>query len=341
MKRNYLTCLVIGLLLVLFCFPLVTDASETSQTDDLLFEKIKEDYLAYISENPDLIYENDMTVDDIKIDHYYNRHNGYDIVQMWYVDYSYDFGLKTIDLGDYEFLTNHCNFEYFFAYNDGNFIHIRDAYASGLLTDKDIYLISKEAEKNVVSWNNPFVDVDMDDWHYESVECVYGYDLFSGLTENTFGPDVEMTRAMTVTILWRMAGSPTGYQNTFEDVLEDKWYTDAVAWATSKGIVYGVTESSFAPDAFVTREQITAMIYRYAKHLNMGHTDLTDDINNHKYIDQNEIGSWAHESMSWAHANKLIYGRQMGDMLYIAPQGNATRAEFAAIITRFIDLCDM
>lgn len=177
----------------------------------------------------------------------------------------------------------------------------------------------------------PFTDVE-GHWAEDAIRYVYERGLMNGMEADLFLPDGEMTRAMLVTTLYRMEGSPKpGPDNPFTDVNSDAWYTDAVLWASENGIVNGVDEDLFAPDASITREQLATMLLRYAEYKSYdtsGRSDLSD------FTDADQIGGWAKEALSWANAAGLIYGRSENT---IAPQGTATRAEIATILMRFLE----
>lgn len=313
----------------------IAAAQNSSDLDVETKNEIREDYLEFYKlENPDSSSAQAMTIDDIVIRKYYGVYNGYDIVQIYFKDQQMRFDEYIHRIGEYQFITNSSLAPYFYAYKDGTFTHVKDAYASGMLTDKDIYLIAKSEEEHIASWKDPFADVARDDWYHKSVEYAYAYNLFAGLTETAFGPNEEMTRAMLATVLWRYAGSPDGGQNVFIDVPEDTWYTDAVAWAAEQGLVYGISDGIFAPEEKITREQLAAIFYRYAKKVNA--KELEADGLAGQYADEEEVSPWAYESVSWANGREILSGRNIDGVIYIAPAGNATRAEVASMIMRFI-----
>jgi len=139
-----------------------------------------------------------------------------------------------------------------------------------------------------------------------------------------------MTRAMLVTVLWRYAGQPEEGENTFTDVPSGRWYSKAIAWAAHNGIVSGVGNGRFNPDGNITREQMATILYRYATMLELN-TSLKGDIDS--FSDVNSISSFAVKGMSWAVAEGLIKGAD--DKLM--PKGNATRAQVAVILMRFVE----
>lgn len=180
------------------------------------------------------------------------------------------------------------------------------------------------------TWQNPFTDVKPTDWFYGAVEFAAEKGLFNGTTTITFSPNTAMTKAMLVTILYRLDGSPvvTG-NNGFSDVKEDEWYTDAVIWAYANNIAEGY-DGRFGTGDNVTREQVAAILYRYAQYKGC---DITKAADLSAFTDGSGIGSWAQAGMKWANAEGLITGRTATTLV---PGGNATRAELAAILMRFI-----
>jgi|GEM_PF-4659096 len=184
------------------------------------------------------------------------------------------------------------------------------------------------------AWINPFKDVGEGDWFYDAVAFVSAEGLMYGTSEDTFSPEAPMTRAMIVTILWRLEGCPTasGSPNkNFIDMDDSQWYSEAVAWAVMNGIVTGYGGTRFGPADAVTREQLAAILYRYAikKGCDMS---VSDDLTG--FIDTPGISSWALDSIGWAIGSGLINGTPQGA---VDPLGSATRAQTAAILMRFVE----
>ena len=180
-----------------------------------------------------------------------------------------------------------------------------------------------------------YVDVpDESHWAHVGIDFVLKAGLFYGTSETTFDPDVAMTRAMLVTVLYRLEGKPeTNAGNPFEDVADGTWYTDAVIWAAANGIVNGVGDNRFDPDGKITREQMAAILYRYTKFkgLTLNSSEYAE-----QYPDADEVSPYAAEAMRWANAEGLINGMGSGDAVILAPRGDATRAQVAAIFMRFV-----
>ena len=177
-----------------------------------------------------------------------------------------------------------------------------------------------------------FVDVPQSEWFYNDVYFAVSNGLFNGVDEDTFAPGASMTRGMLVTVLYRLEGQPAVYgSSAFADVAADQWYTDAVIWASRKGIVNGLGNGKFGVDDNITREQMAAILYRYAQ--NCGY-DTAARAYLGGYSDAAKISTYAQEAMAWANAMGLINGRTA---TVLAPDGTATRAEVAAIFHRFVE----
>ena len=177
----------------------------------------------------------------------------------------------------------------------------------------------------------PFPDVTEGDWFYDAVRYAYETGLMDGVEDSLFAPNSETTRAQLVTILYRLAGEPEpGGDSGFSDVAAGTWYTDAVAWAAQNGIVNGVSDTEFAPGEDITREQLAAILYRYAAH--QGY-DVSQRADLSGFGDASSIRSYAQEALSWAHAQGLVLGFEDGSL---RPQGTASRAQIAAVLMRFL-----
>lgn len=153
-----------------------------------------------------------------------------------------------------------------------------------------------------------------------------------GVGSNKFGPDVETSRAMLVTILWRYEGSPNvRVMESFDDVKSDAYYAKAVQWAQKNGIVSGVGDNRFDPNASITREQIVTILYRYAQYRN---DDLGKFGNLSKYKDRDKISDYALDAMEWAVGNGIVNGVSSDKL---DPRGKATRAQIAQLMYRLDD----
>lgn len=177
----------------------------------------------------------------------------------------------------------------------------------------------------------PFVDVAAEDWYGDAVAAVYAQGLMMGTAEDTFAPELAATRGMVVSILHRLAGSPTVSAEVFEDVTADDWYGQAVAWAASEGIASGTSAETFSPNAAVTREQLAALLCNFAAQQGM---DTTTRRDLSSFDDAETVSDWAQDAVSWAHAEGLLAGTSATTL---SPQGEATRAQLAAMLVRFSD----
>lgn len=220
-------------------------------------------------------------------------------------------------------------------------------YADKGLTDKitsirltrntTVYAGWEEKKENPsTGFENPFTDVSENDWFYDDVMFVLANDLMVGTSDNTFDPYGTTTRAMVATTIWRMEGKPEPEgDNPFTDVKNGEWYTDAIVWANENGIAVGYGNNLFGTNDPVTREQLAAFFYRYAEYKGYD-TEITGSLD--RFADKDDISEWAQEAMAWAVGYGIFEGRDNG---MLDPQGNATRAEFAAMLHRFCEKNDL
>ena len=188
------------------------------------------------------------------------------------------------------------------------------------------------ADENPDTVANPFTDASEKDWFYNDTMFVYKNGLMLGTSKTLFSPHGTVTRGMIATILWRMEGSlaPKG-ENSFTDVEAGRWYADAITWTAENGIFAGYSKDKFGPDDPITREQLTAIFYRYADYKGY---KLTVTGNLDKFEDADKITDYAKTVMQWAVGNRLIKGKTEN---LLDPQGTATRAEIAAMLHRFVE----
>ncbi len=188
------------------------------------------------------------------------------------------------------------------------------------------------AEKAPEAWVNPFVDVKANDWFYSAVEYACRNGLMNGTSAVTFEPMGTVTRGTVAAILWRLAGSPVvNYLMTFPDVAGGQWYSEAVRWAASEGVITGYDNGNFGPSDPITREQLAVMLYRYAQKQGEGFTGAWAFPLD--YADAEQVSAYAYEAMCWMTMKGVVNGR---DGL-LAPQGTATRAELAVMLMRFCE----
>ena len=179
----------------------------------------------------------------------------------------------------------------------------------------------------------PFADVPSGSWYYDDVAYVYDTGLMTGLTATAFGPNLSTTRGMIVTILWRMENEPAARHGCpFADVRRGSYYEQAIAWASENGIVTGFDASTFAPDRAITREQLAAILFRFAAYRGMDAVTLRENLSS--FQDQAAISAYAVSALNWAVGEGLMQGT--GDKL--EPTGSATRAQVATMLMRFAEL---
>ncbi len=183
-------------------------------------------------------------------------------------------------------------------------------------------------EEKESEWN--FNDVKKSDWFYDDVKFVKEQNLMKGVSESDFMPNGLASRAMIVAVLYRMDGTPkTEEKETFRDVEKDKWYNDAVNWASEKKIVSGYSDDTFKPDANITRQDLATILYQYSAYKKY---DVDSETDISVYEDADKISDYALDSILWANKNKIITGQS--DTI-LAPKANATRAEIASIFARY------
>lgn len=186
------------------------------------------------------------------------------------------------------------------------------------------------------SQHTPFFDVAQNDWFYAPVSYAYEQGLFSGMDANHFDPGGSMNRAMLVSVLHRLAGSPApGGGVSFVDVPDGQWFSQAVRWGAAQGITSGTGENTFSPSGQVTREQTVVMLYnytvKYLKKSAAGQADLSG------YQDLNQVSGWARTALAWAVEEGIVSGVDNGGILTLEPQRGATRAEMATMLRSFCE----
>lgn len=193
-------------------------------------------------------------------------------------------------------------------------------------------------DPNKVDSSEIFRDVKASAWFKEAVDHAVGNGLMNGTSKDCFEPNAPMNRAMLVTVLWRLEGSPTPEREApFTDLKQD-WYRDAVAWAYSREIVNGTTDTTFSPSKSITREQMAAILYRYSAYKGYDTTNRAELVS---YPDASRISPYAVLSMSWANGTGLITGKPSNGIILLVPRGNATRAEVATILMRYFGLYNL
>lgn len=201
--------------------------------------------------------------------------------------------------------------------------------------DKNLPLdTTRKPEINKPSYENTnkfFSDVKPNDWFYDSVRFMVEKNLMNGISKDKFSPNTNLTRAMAITIIYRLAGTPqVKTTNNFSDV-HDEYYKNAVSWGVENKIIKGIGNNLFAPEKFVTREELTAMLFRYTKLIGK---DTSVNAGVDMFKDGTNVNDWAKESFGYAIGSGLINGYEDGTL---KPQKNITRAEIAKIINKFIE----
>ena len=208
--------------------------------------------------------------------------------------------------------------------------------ANGKLTglgkdDKVVVTFEKIPEEKPGTSTTPFTDVAKNAWYADAVQYVYENGIMDGTSAASFSPNATTTRGMIVTMLHRLEDTPPAASSGFTDVAVGAWYADAVAWAAKNGVVNGVSAASFAPNTAITREQLAAILYRYAQ-LKGYSVSVSGNLSG--YADASQISEYAVAAMQWANAAGLITGNTANTL---NPRGHATRAEVATILMRFIE----
>ena len=181
----------------------------------------------------------------------------------------------------------------------------------------------------------PFTDIADNAWYADAVRYVYEHGLMAGTSATTFAPDVTTSRSMIATILWRMAGSPVvNYAMDYTDVAQGQWYSEAIRWATSEGVVTGYGNGLFGTNDPITREQLAVMLYRFAQEQGYD-VSIGENTNILSYTDVADLSEYAISAMQWAVGAGIINGT--GDGSTLSPQGQATRAQAAVMLTRFCE----
>lgn len=203
-----------------------------------------------------------------------------------------------------------------------------DGKLTGLDADDQVVVTFEKVPASM-----PFIDVANGAWYADAVKYVYENDIMNGTDDNSFSPEMTTTRGMIVTMLHRLENEPTATASDFDDVMAGAWYADAVAWAAEQGIVNGVSDTAFAPETAITREQMAAILYRYVQ-LKGYDVSVGEDTNILSYADADQISEYAIPAMQWACGLGLITGNTATTL---NPKGNATRAEVAMILMRFCE----
>lgn len=226
---------------------------------------------------------------------------------------------------------------------DGNGTDIPFTYALPALVTEDTTEPSesgpgtpeqKPVEDEPQQTAGTFRDVPSGHWAFASVEQAAARGLVTGFSDGTFRPDEPVTRAQFVLMLWRMAGKPEAKEKAaFTDTAGGGWYETALNWAYENGFVNGISETTFGPNANITRQQAVAILFRYAGSETGGEA-MVSGVYESSFTDSGKIADWAKDAMWWAVYYSLVSGVGNGK---IAPEANASRAQIAAILLRYMD----
>lgn len=201
-----------------------------------------------------------------------------------------------------------------------------------VMPDHDVTIMATFVKSGEEVVDMPFIDVHPYNWFYQDVKYVYENGLMTGTAYDKFEPNTSMTRAMIVSVLHRLEGSPKPHRTSpFQDVADNAWYKDPIDWAEGTGIIHGYSVSEFGPNDPITREQMAAILYNYSQYKGK---NVSARANLKGYSDYDQISGWAMDVMRWAHAEGLINGMTKNTL---EPQGNATRAQVAAIFQRYLE----
>ena len=191
---------------------------------------------------------------------------------------------------------------------------------------------------NAKWWDdNPFTDVKSSHWYYDAVRICNENDIFAGTAEDIYSPSVKMTRAMLVKALANLDGYDEEYKGTtpFTDVKSNHWFASAVEWAYETKVTSGKTDTTFAPNENITREQLAAMLCRYAEYKGM---TIENKVDISSFPDSDKVSAYAIENLKWAYGNGIVNGSKSGDKLYLNPRNLATRAECATMFSKYLYL---
>ena len=183
--------------------------------------------------------------------------------------------------------------------------------------------------------NIPYSDVNPDHWYYYSVRYVDFFGFMNGTSKYSFSPDTAMSRAMLITVLYRICGAPEVEGTVpFDDLQADQtWYHDAVTWAYNNDIVTGTSNTKFSPEMSLSREQLATILYRFAEKLGI---DVSSEADLSDFHDSDRVSDWSRDALSWVCGVGLVKGADKGDGVYLDPVGTASRAQVATVLMRFM-----
>jgi len=304
----------------------------TSETPEgILRGKLSEEKKAEIEKdfaNSSIALSNPYT-NNPKVSRYYCSFKGYDIL---IID---DFEAVECVWGSMEIAGYYFHFAYeayktrFFAYKDGVFIKMKDAYESGIFSEEDIRRISVACDNNGTKFKEDFST-----WSASQIKYTVKNGIMNGVADDSFEHSRNTRRCEFITVLWRLAGMPSAESShPFTDVdPRQTWYHEALDWAYENGIVNGVSATEFKPNARITREQMITMLFRFNKY--EGHdVSAREDIS--VFEDSSEVSDFAKDAISWGYAEGIIAGALNNNKIYIYPDRSATRESTAVMAARY------
>lgn len=198
-------------------------------------------------------------------------------------------------------------------------------------TTEDDSKVNKDTDKKTDKIMEKYVDVNKNNWFYDAVEYVVSNGMMVGVSDDSFAPNIVVTRAMIVQALYNFEKKPAGFSSNFADVSKDKWYYDAVSWGQTKGIVSGFGNGTFNPNGDITREQMVVILYNYAK---LKGFDMTSSDKVSSFKDGAMVSKWAVKAMNWAVHNGIVSGMGDGNL---SPKTGTTRAQLAMMLKNFYE----
>ncbi len=208
--------------------------------------------------------------------------------------------------------------------------------AYGVVIDAEFAELDRPCDGGTSCPLHSCTDLVPDAWYHDGIHYCLEHGLMEGTGPNTFAPKMTTSRAMIVTVLWRLEGKPVvNYAMDFDDVAADQWYTEAVRWAASEGIVEGYGDGRFDPLGEITREQTVTILWRYAKYKGVDVSGADADLDT--FGDSADVSDWAVAAMQWACDVDVIRGVAADSSVSLAPQSDATRAESATILQRYCE----
>ena len=335
MKSKKLRSLI-ALLMALVLLGVLT-AGFYAEADDAADEKLCDDYWAWLMETEPEYYRS-CTREDVYIARDFGSYDGGRIVLMLLKDLAGTDDMLHLEFGGHVFVFGSGSYEkYFLFYKDGSFCKVQTAFERGELTQASVDMLWKTYFERIYHLEFGFPDVAEGAWYAEYVKLCAGSGWMQGYPDGSFQPKAKLTRAMFVTVLYRLDQGKSSSEaldnpeNPFRDVKDGTWYTDAAIWAGTKGIVKGTSPGVFSPNAALSREQAVTMIKRYA---DLQGTQLTPGRHPDRFPDENDCAEWALTALRWMKQAGIIDGDENGNF---QPKNSLTRAECAKILVRLND----